>query len=57
MKISKKERLDIALELLDDVLDIFDELDGITWDEDSSFQYSSYSDLREEITEFIEENE
>ena len=54
---SDKEKLEEALGLLDDVLDIFDELDGITWDEESNFQYSSYSDLREEITEFIEENE
>ena len=52
---SDKEKLEEALSLLDDVLNVFDELDSVTLT--GEFTYSSYNDLREEILTFIRENE
>ena len=35
--------------LLENVLDVFNELDAVTWEDDSSFQGSNYEGVKEEV--------
>lgn len=48
--------LEEAIELLDSCSGIFDEMDSITWNEDSGWQHSSYTTLQDDVNNFLETN-
>ena len=42
-----------AIELLNKLSGILSELDGVTFTDDSEFQYSTYSDVKEQLEEYL----
>ena len=47
---------ELAIKLLNDCQDIFNEMDAISWNEESDWQGSSYDSVADSVSKFLEKN-